>query len=83
MVYDHLKIKSLRGLLTVPLIMRGQSAVRNNSIFKVGCVFAMVSWSEFRMAYYRVDDYREDAPNFNCKGFHKIPTVRSGKHSIF
>ena len=28
---------------------------------KVGCVFSMVLWSEFRMRKYRDDDYREDA----------------------
>ena len=31
---------------------------------KVGCVFLMVIWSEFRMGQYRHDDHREDAPHF-------------------
>ena len=31
---------------------------------KVGCVFPMVTWSEFRMGQHRADDHREDAPNF-------------------
>ena len=28
---------------------------------KVGCLFSMVFWSEFRMRKYRNDDYQEDA----------------------
>ena len=31
---------------------------------KVGYVFSMVTWSEFRMRRYRDDDHREDAPQF-------------------
>ena len=31
-------------------------------IIKVGCVFAMVNWSEFRMGQYRDRDQREHAP---------------------
>ena len=31
---------------------------------KLGCVFAMVIWSEFRMGQYRDRDHREDAPDF-------------------
>ena len=35
--------------------------------FKVGCVFPMVIWSEFRMGQYRDDDHREDTPHFNWR----------------
>ena len=35
--------------------------------FKVGCVFQMVIWSEFRMGQYSDDDHREDAPHFMVK----------------
>ena len=31
---------------------------------KVGCIFAMVNWSEFRMRQYRDDDHQEDASHF-------------------
>ena len=31
---------------------------------KVGCVFTMIIWSEFRMRKYRDGDHREDAPHF-------------------
>ena len=31
---------------------------------KVGRVFPVVIWSEFRWRKYRVDDHREDAPHF-------------------
>ena len=31
---------------------------------KVGCVFPMVIWSEFRMGQYRDDETREDALHF-------------------
>ena len=31
---------------------------------KVGCVFLMVIWSEFRLGKYRDDDHREDASHF-------------------
>ena len=31
---------------------------------KMGCVFPMVIWSEFRMGQYRDDDHREDASHF-------------------
>ena len=33
-------------------------------IHKLGCVFPMVIWPEFRMGRYRDDDHREDAPHF-------------------
>ena len=32
--------------------------------YKVGCVFAMVIWSEFCMGQYRDRDHREYAPDF-------------------
>ena len=32
---------------------------------KVGCVFLMVIWSEFRMEQYRDDGHRDDTPHFN------------------
>ena len=32
--------------------------------YKVGCVFPMVIWSEFRMEQYKDDHHREDAPLF-------------------
>ena len=31
---------------------------------KVGCVFPMVIWSEFRLGKYSDNDHREDAPHF-------------------
>ena len=34
------------------------------SNYKVGCIFPMVIWSEFRMGQYWDDDHREDAPQF-------------------
>ena len=35
------------------------------SIYKEGCVYPMVIWSEFRLGKYRDDDHREDAPHFS------------------
>ena len=35
------------------------------SSIKVGCVFPMVIWSEFRIRHYRDDDHQEDAPHFS------------------
>ena len=34
-------------------------------IYKVGCVLAMVIWSEFGMWQYRDDGHREDENHFN------------------
>ena len=34
---------------------------------KVGCVYSMIIWSEFRMGHNRDDDHREDAPHFILK----------------
>ena len=33
-------------------------------LYKVGCVFPMVIWPEFRMGQYRDDDHRDHAPLF-------------------
>ena len=37
---------------------------------KVGRVFPMVIWSEFRLGEYRNDDHRENAPHFTCVDHH-------------
>ena len=36
-------------------------------LYKVGCVFQMVIWPEFRMGKCRDDDHKEDAPNFDLR----------------
>ena len=36
----------------------------NDDMNKVGCIFPMVTLSEFRMGQFRDDDLREDAPHF-------------------
>ena len=33
---------------------------------KVGCVFTMVIWSDFRLEWYRADYHQEDTPHFIC-----------------
>ena len=40
---------------------------------KVGCVFPMVIWSEFRIGQYRDGDHREDTPQFICGLIQIIP----------
>ena len=44
---------------------------------KVGCVFVMVIWSEFRMEQYRDDDHREYATHFNflCLNIFNMPST--------
>ena len=44
----------------------------DGSIYKVGCVFLMVIWSEFCMGQYRDDHYRDNLPDFRIR----IPTVK-------
>ena len=34
---------------------------------KVGCVFPMVIWPEFRMGQYRDYDHQDHAPHFNFR----------------
>ena len=41
-------------------------------VSKVGCIFPMVIWSEFRMRQYRDDDHPEDAPHFRIQPILKI-----------
>ena len=42
---------------------RGYDDTHNG--YKVGCVFPMAIWCEFRMGKHRADDHQEDAPHFS------------------
>ena len=56
------KIEVSEGLF---FIRQENTPVKMDSQYKVGCVFAMVIWSEFRMWQYRDDGHREDENHFN------------------
>ena len=40
------------------------SFCRHDCALKVGCVFLMVIWSDFRIGQNRDDDHKEDTPHF-------------------
>ena len=42
------------------LFRKGYKIIFENSNSKVGRVFSMIIWSEFRMGQYRDEDHRED-----------------------
>ena len=44
--------------------------------YKVGGVFLVVIWSEFRMGQDRDDDHREDAPHFT--NFYSVVRITQG-----
>ena len=48
-------------------LIKGPYAKETFYLDKVGCIFSMVIWSEFRVGQYRDDDHLEDAPQFNIK----------------
>ena len=43
---------------------KARISIEVNIFLKVGCVFTMVIWSEFRTEHFRDDDHREDTPPF-------------------
>ena len=45
--------------------MQNDIEKNETNVSKVGCVYPMVNWSEFRMGQYRDNDHREDTSHFN------------------
>ena len=60
--------QSTKIFMLYPMVLKSslfQVVQKYKLIYKVGPVFPMVIWSEFRLGKYRDDDHREDAPHFN------------------
>ena len=60
--------QSTKIFMLYPMVLKSslfQVVQKYKLIYKVGRVFPMVIWSEFRLGEYRDDDHREDAPHFN------------------
>ena len=60
--------QSIKIFMLYPMVLKSslfQVVQKYKLIYKVGPIFPMVIWSEFRLGKYRDDDHREDAPHFN------------------